>query len=185
MAVNNTCFAKLHLYNGLCSSSILLYTIQAWLIVWLFYDRPKPPVTQPWIEDASYFDGTGYAEITPKAACAKARFEVDIKLVSHNGILLLLRNEVRHLHISIDNTIMNPIVKYCALPWPFSTPQTKFACVAVLGGRVKLFYNFNGTFVEEEAQKDTDPNMFFVSDTTAKLVSHLYSIAEQVFSNFK
>ncbi|KAI5095781.1 laminin subunit alpha-5 isoform X1 [Silurus meridionalis] len=101
--------------------------------------RPKPPVIQQWIEDASYFDGTGYAEITPKPLCAKARFELDIKLVSYNGILLLLRNE------------------------------TKFACVAVLGGRVKLFYNFNGTFVEEE-YKGTEPDLLFVSDTTAKLV---------------
>ncbi|TUI56729.1 Laminin subunit alpha-5 [Bagarius yarrelli] len=101
--------------------------------------RPKPTVTQQWIEDAAYFDGTGYAEITPKPVCTKARFEVDIKLVSQNGILLLLRNE------------------------------TKFACVAVLGGRVKLFYNFNGTFVEEE-YKGTEPDLLFVSDTTAKLV---------------
>ncbi|KAB5546449.1 hypothetical protein PHYPO_G00072140 [Pangasianodon hypophthalmus] len=101
--------------------------------------RPKPSVIQQWIEDASYFDGTGYAEITPKPLCAKARFELDIKLVSQNGILLLLRNE------------------------------TKFACVAVLGGRVKLFYNFNGTFVEEE-YKGTEPELLFVSDTTAKSV---------------
>ncbi|KAK3546887.1 hypothetical protein QTP86_003815 [Hemibagrus guttatus] len=101
--------------------------------------RPKPPVTLQWIEDASYFDGTGYAEITPKPACSKARFELEVKLVSQNGILLLLLNE------------------------------TKFACVAVLGGRVKLFYDFNGTFVEEE-YKGTEPELLFVSDTTPKLV---------------
>ncbi|XP_047662931.1 laminin subunit alpha-5 isoform X3 [Tachysurus fulvidraco] len=117
--------------------------------------RPKPTVTQPWIEDASYFDGTGYAEIIPKPACAKARFEVDIKLVSHNGILLLLRNE------------------------------TKFACVAVLGGRVKLFYNFNGTFVEEEVQKDTDPKMLFVSDTTAKLVEVIIPVRGSTFEPYR
>lgn len=65
----------------------------------VLYLRPKPAVTQQWIEDASYFDGTGYAEITPKAnsQCSKARFELEVKLVSQNGILLLLRNEVRHL----------------------------------------------------------------------------------------
>lgn len=102
--------------------------------------RPKPAVTQQWIEDASYFDGTGYAEITPKAVCTKARFEVDIKLVSQNGILLLLRTE------------------------------NKFACVAVLKGRVMLFYNFNGTFVQEEKYKDTEDDLLFVSDATAKLV---------------
>lgn len=143
--------------------------------MWVFYNRPKPAVIQQWVEDASYFDGTGYAEITPKPLCAKARFEVDVKLVSQNGILLLLRNEVRHLQVSIDSKIMNPTVKYCDLPWPFYFPQTKFACVAVLGGRVKLFYNFNGTFVEE-VYKNTEPDLLFVSDATAKLVRVLHYI---------
>ncbi|KAG7323189.1 hypothetical protein KOW79_012891 [Hemibagrus wyckioides] len=101
--------------------------------------RPWPPETLQWIDDASYFDGTGYAELIPKPACSKARFELEVKLVSQNGILLLLRNE------------------------------TKFACVAVLGGRMKLFYDFNGTFVEEE-YKGTEPEFLFVSDTTPKLV---------------
>ncbi|KAM9445291.1 laminin subunit alpha-5 isoform 1-T1 [Clarias gariepinus] len=103
--------------------------------------RPKPAVTQQWIEDASYFDGTGYAEITPKAnsQCSKARFELEVKLVSQNGILLLLRNE------------------------------TKFACVAVLNGRVKLFYDFNGTLVEED-YKGIEPDLLFVSDASSKLV---------------
>lgn len=86
------------------------------MCVWVFYNRPKPAVTQAWIEDASYFDGTGYAEITPNPKCAKARFELDVKLVSHNGILLLLLNEVRHLHVSVDNNIMNHAVQCCDLP---------------------------------------------------------------------
>lgn len=150
------------------------------MCIWVFCNRPKPAVTQQWIEDASYFDGTGYAEITPNPKCAKARFELDIKLVSHNGILLLLRNEVRHLRLGTGSTIINHAVKCCNLTWPFSLPQTKFACVAVLGGRVKLFYNFNGTFVEEE-YKGTEPDLLFVSDTTAKLVSQLYVIPARVW----
>lgn len=77
------------------------------MCIWVFYNRPKPAITLQWKEDGSYFDGTGYAEITPPPKCSIARFEQEIKLVSHNGILLLLRNEVRRLQVSIDNKIMN------------------------------------------------------------------------------
>lgn len=90
-----------------------------YLYVGVFYNRPKPTLTQPWIEDAAYFDGTGYAEITPKPGCSNARFDLDVKLVSQNGILLLFRNEVRHLHLIIDNTITNPTVKYCYVTHDF------------------------------------------------------------------
>lgn len=84
----------------------------------MFYNRPKPAVTQQWIEDAAFFDGTGYAKIIPNPKCSKARFELDIKLVSRNGILLLLRNEVKHFacNVSTDNQIMNPTIQYCDPP---------------------------------------------------------------------
>ncbi|XP_036446627.1 laminin subunit alpha-5 isoform X2 [Colossoma macropomum] len=90
--------------------------------------------------DAAYFDGTGYAEITSRWSCsANVRLEQEIKLVSQDGILLLLRSE------------------------------TKFACVAVRGGKLKLLHNFNGTLVEEQ-HTSIDPDKLHVGDTTPKLV---------------
>ncbi|KAK1801637.1 hypothetical protein P4O66_022279, partial [Electrophorus voltai] len=104
--------------------------------------RSKPTLTQQWVDDAAYFDGTGYAEITPNTFCGNTiRFEQDIKLISQDGILLLLRNE------------------------------TKFVCVAVLRGRLRLFYNFNGTLVEEN--KSTQDDKLLVSDGTSKDVELL------------
>ncbi|XP_037396843.1 laminin subunit alpha-5 isoform X2 [Pygocentrus nattereri] len=72
--------------------------------------------------DAAYFDGTGYAEINSRWSCGSSnvRLDQEIKLVSQDGILLLLRNE------------------------------TTFICVAVRGGKLKLLHNFNGTLVEEQ-----------------------------------
>lgn len=53
-------------------------------------------LTQPWVNDAAYFDGTGFAEITFTDESARMqRFEQEVKLLSHNGVLLLLQNGVK------------------------------------------------------------------------------------------
>ena len=58
--------------------------------------RAKPVLTQQWVNDAAYFDGTGYAEVTFKEDAGKMqRFEQEVKLMSHNGILLMLLSQVR------------------------------------------------------------------------------------------
>uniref|UniRef100_A0A8D3CNT9 Laminin subunit alpha-5 n=1 Tax=Scophthalmus maximus TaxID=52904 RepID=A0A8D3CNT9_SCOMX len=49
-----------------------------------------------WVNDAAYFDGTGYSEITLSDESTRMqRFEQEVKLLSQRGILLLLRNGVR------------------------------------------------------------------------------------------
>lgn len=59
--------------------------------------RSKPALTQAWVNDAAYFDGTGFAQITFSEESARMqRFEQEVKLLSHNGILLLLQNGVKH-----------------------------------------------------------------------------------------
>uniref|UniRef100_A0A8C2ZML6 Laminin subunit alpha-5 n=1 Tax=Cyclopterus lumpus TaxID=8103 RepID=A0A8C2ZML6_CYCLU len=59
------------------------------------YGRSKPVLTQAWVNDAAYFDGTGFAEISFADESARIqRFEQEVKLISHNGILLLLHKEV-------------------------------------------------------------------------------------------
>lgn len=58
--------------------------------------RSKPVLTQTWVNDAAYFDGTGFAQITFSEESARMqRFEQEVKLLSHNGILLLLQNGVK------------------------------------------------------------------------------------------
>lgn len=57
--------------------------------------RSKPALTQAWVNDAAYFDGTGFAQIAfAEESTRMQRFEQEVKLLSHNGILLLLHNQV-------------------------------------------------------------------------------------------
>lgn len=53
-------------------------------------------LTQAWVNDAAFFDGTGFAEITfaEVEMPRMQRFEQEVRLLSHNGVLLLLQNEV-------------------------------------------------------------------------------------------
>ncbi|KAL7397953.1 hypothetical protein ABVT39_002224 [Epinephelus coioides] len=92
--------------------------------------RSKPVLTQAWVNDAAYFDGTGFAEITFTGESARMqRFDQEVKLLSHNGILLLLHKE------------------------------SQFLCMAVLQGRLKVFYDFNDAMVELEPK---DPSSEFL-----------------------
>lgn len=57
--------------------------------------RSKPALTQAWVNDAAYFDGTGFAQIAfAEESTRMQRFEQEVKLLSHDGILLLLHNGV-------------------------------------------------------------------------------------------
>uniref|UniRef100_A0A7N8WL84 Laminin, alpha 5 n=1 Tax=Mastacembelus armatus TaxID=205130 RepID=A0A7N8WL84_9TELE len=60
----------------------------------------KPCGRWAWVNDAAYFDGTGFAEITfTDESDRMQRFEQEVKLVSHKGILLLLQNKVVFTHL--------------------------------------------------------------------------------------
>ncbi|KAJ8257343.1 hypothetical protein GJAV_G00184600 [Gymnothorax javanicus] len=86
--------------------------------------RTKPALTQQWVNDAAYFDGTGHAEITYNAEGAgKRRFEQEVRVLSHNGVLMLL------LH------------------------QDQFLCLAVHGGQLKVLYKFGEEMKEAEPMK--------------------------------
>lgn len=57
--------------------------------------RSKPALTQAWVNDAAYFDGTGFAQVTIADEASRIqRFEQEVKLLSHNGLLMLLHNGV-------------------------------------------------------------------------------------------
>ena len=70
-------------------------------------------LTQAWVNDAAYFDGTGFAEITfTDESVRMQRFEQEVKLLSHKGILLLLQNKVHSfiysiVHILLVNFFLN------------------------------------------------------------------------------
>lgn len=70
--------------------------------------RSKPALTQAWVNDAAYFDGTGFAQITFAEESARMqRFEQEVKLLSHDGILLLLHNRV-NIHPFILIVLFQP-----------------------------------------------------------------------------
>ncbi|KAM6929230.1 laminin subunit alpha-5 [Lycodopsis pacificus] len=102
------------------------------------YGRSKPVLTQAWVNDAAYFDGTGFAEITfTDESTRMQRFEQEVKLLSHNGILLLLHKE------------------------------SQFLCLAVLQGRLKVFYDFSGALMELEP-KEPSSEFLMISDADPK-----------------
>ncbi|XP_044311344.1 laminin subunit alpha-5 isoform X3 [Varanus komodoensis] len=56
----------------------------------------------PWLTDGSYFDGTGYAEISFESQIGTVkRFEQEMRLVSYNGILFFLKHKNQLLCLAI------------------------------------------------------------------------------------
>ncbi|XP_053704727.1 laminin subunit alpha-5 isoform X1 [Synchiropus splendidus] len=102
--------------------------------------RAKPVLTQAWVNDAAYFDGTGYAQITFSDVSANIqRFEQEVKLLSHNGILLLLQS------------------------------GSQFLCLAARHGILKVFYQFTGGLSEMQP-KDPTSDSLKISDADPKAV---------------
>uniref|UniRef100_A0A3B4BCE3 Laminin, alpha 5 n=1 Tax=Periophthalmus magnuspinnatus TaxID=409849 RepID=A0A3B4BCE3_9GOBI len=100
--------------------------------------RLKPLLTQAWVNDAAYFDGTGFAQVAFSDEVPRMqRFEQEVKLVSHHGILLLLLN------------------------------QDKFLCLAVQHGLLKVFYDFDGN-LNEISPKEPNSPFLKISDGDAK-----------------
>ncbi|XP_077410264.1 laminin subunit alpha-5 isoform X1 [Vanacampus margaritifer] len=102
--------------------------------------RSKPALTQAWVNDAAYFDGTGFAEISFSDESARMqRFEQEVKLISHKGILLLLHN------------------------------GDQFLCLAVIRGHLKAFFQFDGKMEEFQPKDPTSP-LLRVSDASPKVL---------------
>ncbi|XP_073325739.1 laminin subunit alpha-5 [Pagrus major] len=100
--------------------------------------RPKPALTQAWENDGAYFDGSGFAEITFAGESTRMqRFEQEVKVLSHNGVLLLLHN------------------------------GDQFMCLAVLEGRLKVFYDFSDK-LESVEPKDPSIEPLKISDAEPK-----------------
>uniref|UniRef100_A0A096M5Y4 Uncharacterized protein n=1 Tax=Poecilia formosa TaxID=48698 RepID=A0A096M5Y4_POEFO len=78
------------------------------------------------VVDGVYFDGTGFAEINFTASSQRQVIKIiqDITLLSHKGILVFLKKEAKVL------------------------------CLAVLQGQLRLYYDFNGTLIEQPPVSD-------------------------------
>ncbi|XP_051914619.1 laminin subunit alpha-5 isoform X3 [Hippocampus zosterae] len=102
--------------------------------------RSKPTLTQAWVNDAAYFDGTGFAEISFSDELARMqRFEQEVKLISHEGILLLLQN------------------------------KDQFLCLAVVRGHLKAFFQLSGEMEEFQPKDPTSP-LLRVSDASPNVL---------------
>ncbi|XP_019728323.1 laminin subunit alpha-5-like [Hippocampus comes] len=102
--------------------------------------RSKPTLTQAWVNDAAYFDGTGFAEISFSDESARMqRFEQEVKLISHKGILLLLQN------------------------------KDQFLCLAVVRGHLKAFFQLSGEMEEFQPKDPTSP-LLRVSDASPNVL---------------
>uniref|UniRef100_A0A670Y1P9 Laminin subunit alpha 5 n=1 Tax=Pseudonaja textilis TaxID=8673 RepID=A0A670Y1P9_PSETE len=58
----------------------------------------------PWLTDGSYFDGTGYAEITFESQLGSIkRFEQEMRLMSYHGIIFFLKHQDQLLCLAVQN----------------------------------------------------------------------------------
>ncbi|KAK1157833.1 hypothetical protein AOXY_G24001 [Acipenser oxyrinchus oxyrinchus] len=115
--------------DSLNEEVISLYNFEKNFMVDTVKDRPcgrKKSVTEPWINDGSYFDGSGFAAVEIQSGLpGTSRFEQEVKVLSYNGILFFLEGEGH------------------------------FICIAVKDGDLKLYYDFNGE-LKEASTPNTD-----------------------------
>ncbi|MGH0150303.1 UNVERIFIED_CONTAM: hypothetical protein FKN15_045804 [Acipenser sinensis] len=108
--------------DSLNEEVISLYNFEKNFMVDTVKNRPcgrKKSVTEPWINDGSYFDGSGFAAVEIQSSLpGTSRFEQEVKVLSYNGILFFLEGEGH------------------------------FICIAVKDGDLKLYYDFNGELKE-------------------------------------
>ncbi|RVE71198.1 hypothetical protein OJAV_G00072200 [Oryzias javanicus] len=101
-----------------------LYNFEKTFAINTTSERPciwsKAVRTEPWETDGVYFDGTGFAEVKLQSEhlTKSDKLEQEVKMVSRSGILLLLLN------------------------------GTRFLCVAVVQGNLKVFYDLDGKLKE-------------------------------------
>ncbi|XP_043946347.1 laminin subunit alpha-5 [Protopterus annectens] len=103
--------------------------------------RPKSS-GDPWSSDASYFDGSGYAEIGLTANFAVTnRFEQEVRIVSYNGIIFFIENE------------------------------GKFVCLAVKDGKLVLYYDTgNGLQIVSNITSTASPTSQEIGGAVTKLI---------------
>ncbi|XP_066443017.1 laminin subunit alpha-5 [Eleutherodactylus coqui] len=120
-------------------------------------DKPCPrskSTGDPWLTDGSYFDGTGYAEVKLEILPGPKRFEMDVRLVSRNGIIFFLGGDDHFMCLAAQEGQLSlyynigsgtekakPIE---SLPLFISTSTSKAiqVIVAVIAGKKRIFVRF-------------------------------------------
>lgn len=115
--------------DSLNEEVLSLYNFQRTFHLDTTADRPctrSKSTGDPWLTDGSYFDGTGYAEITFESQIGSMkRFDQEMRLVSYNGIIFFLKH------------------------------QDQIVCLAVEEGKLVLYYVFNGELKRAPSSKDS------------------------------
>lgn len=124
--------------------------------------------------DGAYFDGTGFAEIVFNKDNV-LRFEQEFRLISQQGIILLLKHQVKKNNIL---SFLSLLAVHQCLPWCLRYTecfcmcflhQMQFFCMAALQGEIHAFYNFNGTLVDMTSKVTKD--LLKITDGNSKMVS--------------
>ncbi|XP_075032849.1 laminin subunit alpha-5 isoform X1 [Mixophyes fleayi] len=110
----------------------------------------------PWLTDGSYFDGTGYAEIKLEALPGTSkRFELDVRLVSYNGILFFLDAE------------------------------DQFMCLAAQEGKLSLYYNVGRGTEKAKPIESTQLFVSSSSSKAIQIILALISGKKRIFVRFE
>ncbi|XP_073539088.1 laminin subunit alpha-5 [Phyllobates terribilis] len=120
-------------------------------------DKPCPrskSTGDPWLTDGSYFDGSGYAEVKLETLPVVKRFEMDVRLVSYNGIIFFLGGEDQFVCLAAQDgqlalyynigsgTERAKPIESSPLFVSTSTSKAIQVIVAVIGGKKRIFVRF-------------------------------------------
>ncbi|CAJ0956348.1 unnamed protein product [Ranitomeya imitator] len=120
-------------------------------------DKPCPrskSTGDPWLTDGSYFDGSGYAEVKLESLPGVKRFEMDVRLVSYNGIIFYLGGEDQFVCLAAQEgqlalyynigsgTERAKPIESSPLFVSTSTSKAIQVIVAVIGGKKRIFVRF-------------------------------------------
>ncbi|KAJ6665753.1 hypothetical protein lerEdw1_002123 [Lerista edwardsae] len=122
----------------------------------------------PWLTDGSYFDGTGYAEITFETQIGiMKRFEQEMRLVSYNGIIFFLKYQAR--------TPLNCHLRFLWKARGGGREWDQMLCLAVEEGKLVLYYDFNGGLKMASPSKDS-ANLIVSRNTNKAIQIILFKI---------
>lgn len=145
--------------DSLNEDIISLYNFEKVFDVDTDRDRPcaRPKSSgDPWSSEASYFDGSGYAEIQLSVNFATTnRFEQEVRIVSYNGIIFFIEN------------------------------KGSFVCLAVKDGKLILYYDIgNGLQVVSNSLGTSLPANQEISGAATKLIQIILQYMSNKFKIF-
>ncbi|CAH2303158.1 laminin subunit alpha-5 isoform X1 [Pelobates cultripes] len=167
--------------DSLNEKPISLYDFERTFYLDTLQDKPcgrSKSTNDPWLTDGSYFDGTGYAEIKlDQLPGSTKRFEMDVRLVSYNGILFFLDAEDQFLCLAVEEGklilyydvgegLQKPeSVDPSNAPISTSTPKSVHVILVMTGNKKRIFVRLeriNVFIVEYESGKLETAQYFYL-----------------------